>query len=54
MLAYQNIMYGEYKDQPQLKLQWRELLRNYCALDTLAMVIIWRHWEHLVREIQAS
>ncbi len=54
MLAYQNIMYGEYKDQPQLRLQWRELLRNYCALDTLAMVIIWRHWEHLAREIQAG
>ena len=51
MLAYQNIMYGEYKNQPQLKLQWRELLRNYCCLDTLAMVIIWRHWEYLVSRI---
>ena len=24
--------------------RWRALLRQYCALDALAMVLIWRHW----------
>jgi len=24
--------------------RWRALLRQYCGLDALAMVLIWRHW----------
>ena len=24
--------------------RWRQLLRQYCKLDTLAMVMVWWHW----------
>ncbi|MEE3715920.1 DUF2779 domain-containing protein [Tumidithrix elongata RA019] len=44
MLAYQNMMYGEYQDRPEIRQMWCELLKQYCCLDTMAMVIIWTHW----------
>ncbi len=28
--------------------QWRQLLLQYCALDTLAMVMVWWHWRDLI------
>ncbi len=28
--------------------RWRHLLRQYCALDTLAMVMVWWHWRELI------
>ena len=42
--AYQEMMYGVAKDEPELKAKWRQALLDYCRLDTLAMVIIWRYW----------
>ena len=54
MLAYQDLMYGELRDlslnNPELqslRSQWKELLYQYCRLDTMAMVIIWTHWQNL-------
>jgi hypothetical protein len=38
------MMYGFERDDSETKARWRDLLRQYCRLDTLAMVWIWRHW----------
>ncbi len=46
--AYEAMMYGLERDDPETRSRWRDLLRQYCRLDTLAMVWIWRHW-HTVR-----
>ncbi len=48
MLAYQEIVYGKYRDDAEIKQQWLTLLKQYCCLDTMAMVIVWTHWQHLV------
>jgi hypothetical protein len=42
--AYEAMMYGVERDDPETLDRWRDLLRQYCRLDTLAMVWIWRHW----------
>ena len=51
MLAYQDLMYGENRDRGMdnqaVRSQWKELLYQYCPLDTMAMVIIWKHWQNL-------
>ncbi len=50
MLAYQDLMYGENRscdDNQSTRSQWKELLYQYCRLDTMAMVIIWTHWQNL-------
>jgi hypothetical protein len=51
MLAYQDLMYGENRDRgidnQAVRSQWKELLYQYCRLDTMAMVIIWKHWQNL-------
>ena len=51
MLAYQDLMYGENRnlgiDNQAARSQWKELLYQYCRLDTMAMVIIWTHWQNL-------
>ncbi len=44
MLAYQDMLYGQYCDDPTAKGILQALLRQYCKLDTLAMVLIWEHW----------
>ncbi|MBD2187595.1 DUF2779 domain-containing protein [Pseudanabaena mucicola] len=53
MLAYQDLMYGEHRDRSlenqTMRSQWKELLYQYCRLDTMAMVIIWTHWQNLCR-----
>jgi len=46
MLAYQEMLYGQHRHDLQIRQQWLELLRQYCCLDTMAMVIIWWHWWH--------
>jgi hypothetical protein len=43
--AYEAMMYGAERDDPETRSRWRDLLRQYCRLDTLAMVWIWRHWD---------
>ena len=51
MLAYQDLMYGENRNlglnNQATRSQWKELLYQYCRLDTMAMVIIWTHWQNL-------
>jgi len=55
MLAYQDLMYGESsrnhgsEEYQLMRSQWKELLYQYCRLDTMAMVIIWTHWQNLCR-----
>jgi Domain of unknown function(DUF2779) len=50
MLAYQDLIYGKHKNNPGVKAKWRELLSQYCRLDTMAMVIIWLHWQHSLNQ----
>lgn len=42
--AYQDMLYGLHKNDPLIKSQWEDALRQYCRLDTLAMLIIWEYW----------
>jgi hypothetical protein len=44
MRAYQEMMYGARKRDEKVKSQWAALLRQYCSLDTLSMVLILEHW----------
>jgi len=43
--AYQAMLYGPHKTDPAIREQWRQLLLQYCKLDTLAMAMIYWHWE---------
>jgi len=49
MAAYRDMMYGISKDKPTAKQAYNEALKQYCKLDTLAMVIIWEHWQALIK-----
>ncbi len=49
MAAYRDMMYGLSKDKPTAKQAYNEALKQYCKLDTLAMVIIWEHWQALIK-----
>lgn len=40
MIAYENLI----KSSDTAKKAWKDLLLQYCKLDTLAMVIVWSHW----------
>jgi hypothetical protein len=44
MLAYEAMMYGPDRHDPERSAQWATLLRQYCALDTLSMVLILEYW----------
>jgi hypothetical protein len=46
MRAYQELLYGINKDNPEAKQQWAKILLQYCKLDTMAMVIVWLHWKN--------
>jgi hypothetical protein len=48
--AYQAMMYGPDRDVPGSKAAWSSLLRDYCGLDTLAMVLVFEHWQSLAME----
>ena len=48
MRAYQEMMYGADKNDPEAKAMWSGLLQRYCALDTLSMVLILEHWRRCV------
>jgi len=39
------MMYGVSAQDSELRKKWEQLLRQYCKLDTLAMVIIWKYWK---------
>lgn len=49
MAAYRDMMYGISKNQPTAKQAYNAALKQYCKLDTLAMVIIWEHWQDLLK-----
>jgi Domain of unknown function(DUF2779) len=44
MRAYQEMMYGVNKQDIGARGSWASLLKQYCALDTLSMVLILEHW----------
>jgi hypothetical protein len=48
MRAYEAMMYGVEKNDAIAKQQWGGLLRQYCKLDTLSMVLILDYWKRLV------
>ncbi|MGH7651077.1 MAG: DUF2779 domain-containing protein, partial [Gemmatimonadaceae bacterium] len=48
MRAYQEMMYGAEKNDPVAKAMWSALLRRYCELDTMSMVLILEHWRRCV------
>lgn len=45
--AYFRMAYGLERDDALVKQQWSQLLLEYCKLDTLAMVLIWEHWQRV-------
>jgi hypothetical protein len=47
MRAYQEMMYGAGRLDPDFKARYAALLRQYCKLDTAAMVMIWDHWRRV-------
>ena len=49
MRAYQDMLYGVHRDNPDIVLNYKNALLKYCKLDTLAMVIIWEHWMELCK-----
>lgn len=48
MRAYDVMMYGPGRNDPETKARWARLLRQYCHLDTLSMVLILEHWRRAV------
>lgn len=42
--AYEAMLYGIERNDPTIREAWKNLLLQYCKLDTLAMVWIWQHW----------
>jgi hypothetical protein len=48
MRAYQEMMYGSNKHDPAIVDIWSGLLKRYCELDTLSMVLILEHWRRCV------
>ena len=47
--AYQAMLYGPQNMDKQIREQWRQLLLQYCNLDTLAMVMIYWHWNEILK-----
>jgi hypothetical protein len=48
MVAYRDMLYGISKNNPAAKQAYNKALKQYCKLDTLAMVVIWEHWQDLI------
>ncbi len=46
MKAYQEMMYGQYRHDKEKRALWTALLKQYCKLDTLAMVVVWEYWRN--------
>lgn len=42
--AYQDMMFGLARQDDKVRRAYRQLLLQYCKLDTAAMVAIWWHW----------
>jgi hypothetical protein len=45
--AYEAMVYGVEKEDPLVRDKWKRLLLQYCKLDTLSMVMVWRHWNQI-------
>jgi hypothetical protein len=50
MRAYQDMLYGVNKGNPEIKEKYKNALLKYCKLDTLAMVIVWERWGEMMNE----
>ena len=48
MTAYQEMLYGATRHDEARNAAWADLLKAYCKLDTMAMVLIWDHWRRRV------
>jgi hypothetical protein len=48
MRAYDAMMYGPGRNDPATKERWAQILKQYCHLDTLSMVLILEHWRRVV------
>jgi hypothetical protein len=46
MRAYQDMLFGLNRDNPEIRDSMRDSLLRYCELDTAAMVMIWKYWKH--------
>jgi hypothetical protein len=44
MRAYQAMLYGKRRGDEAHRTRLAEALYRYCALDTAAMVMIWKYW----------
>ena len=44
MRAYHELIFGSLSDDIDRKEKLQKLLLQYCELDTMAMVIIWKYW----------
>ncbi len=44
MRAYHELMFGTLAENKERREQLKQLLLQYCELDTMAMVIIWKYW----------
>lgn len=44
MRAYQDLMFGAAAENIERRENIKQLLLQYCELDTMAMVIIWKYW----------
>lgn len=52
MVAYAWLRDGCYQKERRIKI--RENLLKYCELDTLAMLMIYQHWNHIIKTKSAS
>lgn len=50
MVAYREMLYGISRENPTAKMAYGDALKKYCKLDTLAMVVIWFHWNDLSKQ----
>lgn len=48
MRAYDAMMYGPGRNNAEVQSRWARLLKQYCYLDTLSMVLILDHWRRAV------
>lgn len=47
MRTYQEMLYGMHRGDVAFRNAQRDLLLQYCKLDTAAMVIVWKYWTRL-------
>ena len=47
MRAYEAMMFGVEQGDAETKARWRQLLLQYCKLDTLSMVLVFEHWRRV-------